>query len=51
MFKLANDLVLVMTNTWPIVTITVIAVISLRITYLIKTKSKFILYEEISFLP
>ena len=47
MFKLANDLVLVMTNTWPIVLITVTAVVSLRITYLIKNKSKFILYEEL----
>ena len=47
MFKLANDLVLVMSNTWPIVLITVVALVSLRITYLIKSRSKFILYEEL----
>ncbi|MBQ8473048.1 MAG: VanZ family protein [Bacilli bacterium] len=47
MFNLANNLVLVMSNTWPIVLITVIAIVSLRITYLIKNKTKFILYEEL----
>ena len=47
MFNLANDLVLLMENTWPIVAITVIAIISLRITYVIKNKSKFILHEEL----
>ena len=47
MFKLANDLVLVMSNTWPIVLITVVALVSLRITYLIKSRTKFILYEEL----
>ena len=47
MFKLANDLLFVMATTWPIVTITVVAIISLRITYLIKYKSKFVLYEEL----
>lgn len=47
MFNLASDLLLVMTSTWPIVTITVIAIVSLRVTYLIKNKSKFILYEEL----
>lgn len=47
MFKLANDLVLVMENTWPIVTITTLALISLRVTYLIKNKVKFVFYDEI----
>ena len=47
MFKLADDLIFVMENTWPIVTITVIAILSLRVTYLIKNKHKFILYEEL----
>ena len=47
MFKLANDLVLVMENTWPIVTITTLAIMSLRVTYLIKNKRKFIFYEEV----
>lgn len=47
MFKLANDFIEVISFTWPIVAITIIAVISLRITYLIKNKSKFILYEEL----
>ena len=47
MFKLADDLLFVMATTWPIVTITVVAIISLRITYLIKNKPKFVLYEEL----
>jgi len=47
MFLLRDDLVLVMANTWPIVVVTSLALISLRITYLIKNKSKFVLYEEI----
>ena len=47
MFNLANNLVSLMSNTWPIVLITVISLVSLRITYLIKNKSKFILYEEL----
>lgn len=46
MFKLKDDLILVIDNTWPVITITIIAIISLRIIYLIKTKTKFILYEE-----
>ena len=47
MFNLADDLMLVMETTWPIIAITLVAVISLRITYLIKNKHKFILYEEL----
>lgn len=47
MFKLASDLGLVISNTWPVTLITVIAVVTLRITYLIKNKTKFILYEEV----
>ena len=47
MFNLANDLVLLMENTWPIVSTTIIAIISLRITYVIKNKSRFILHEEL----
>ncbi len=47
MVNLANKLVEVMHLTWPIVTITLVAIISIRITYLIKYKPKFVLYEEI----
>jgi len=47
MFKLANDLRFVMETTWPIVVITIIALESLRITYIIRNKKKFIVYEEI----
>lgn len=47
MFKLANDLNFVLENTWPIVMVTLVAVVSLRITYLIKTRHKFVLYEEL----
>ena len=43
MVNLANNLLLLMENTWPIIVITVITIISLRITYLIKNKTKFIL--------
>lgn len=44
---LADNLMFVMENTWPIVLVTVISVVSLRITYIIKNKKKFILYEEL----
>ena len=44
---LADNLMFVMENTWPIVLVTVISVGSLRITYVIKNKKKFILYEEL----
>ena len=46
MVRLANDLIGVMESTWPIVIITVISIVSLRITYILKTKTKFVLYEE-----
>ena len=42
MFKLANDILDVMESTWPIVAVTVMAIVSLRITYYVKTKKKFI---------
>ena len=44
---ITENLMFVMETTWPVVLITVIAVISLRITYIIKNKQKFILYEEL----
>ena len=47
MFKLADDVMFVMSTTWPIVAVTVISLISIRITYVIKYKKKFILYEEL----
>ncbi len=47
MFKLATDLIAFMENTWPIIAITIIAIVSLRITYLVKYKKEFVLYEEI----
>ena len=47
MFKLASDVMFVMETTWPIVAITIIALISLRITYVIKNKKRFIVYEEL----
>lgn len=47
MVNLAKDAANVIDTTWPIVIITLISVVSLRITYLIKTKHKFILYEEL----
>ncbi len=34
-------------TSWPMVLISVVILISLRITYLIKNKKKFVLYEEI----
>ena len=49
MFKLANDILDVMESTWPIVAVTVMAIVSLRITYYVKTKKKFILYEEFAY--
>lgn len=47
MFNLRDDFLEVMMTTWPIVIITVLSIVSLRITYLIRTKTKFILYEEL----
>ena len=47
MFKLANDVMFVMETTWPIIAITIVAIISLRITYIVKNKKRFILYEEL----
>lgn len=47
MFKLASDLISFLSNTWPIIVITLIAVISIRITYLLKNKQKFRLSSEI----
>ena len=47
MFKLANDLKFVMETTWPIIAITIVTIVSLRVTYIIKNKNKFILYEEL----
>ena len=47
MFHLANDLVEVLHSTWPIVAVSVVSLVSLRIMYLIKYKPKFVLYEEI----
>ena len=47
MVNLAKDAANVIDTTWPIVIITLISVVSLRITYFIKTKHKFILYEEL----
>jgi len=47
MFKLANDVMFVMETTWPIVAITVVALVSLRVTYLLKNKKRFVLYEEL----
>ena len=47
MFKLVSNLLSVLNLTWPVVTITSVAVISLRIVYLLKNKVKFVLYEEL----
>lgn len=47
MNKLANSLLNIMETTWPIVVITSIAIISLRLVYIIKNKAKFVLYEEL----
>lgn len=44
---ITENLMFLMETTWPIVLVTIIAVISLRITYIIKNKKKFILYEEL----
>ncbi len=44
---ISENLKFVMETTWPIVLVTVIAIVSLRITYIIKNKKKFILYEEL----
>ncbi|MBQ8892750.1 MAG: VanZ family protein [Bacilli bacterium] len=45
--KLFRDIMFVMETTWPIIAVTTIALISLRITYIIKNKKKFIVYEEL----
>ena len=45
--NLFHDVMSLMESTWSIVAITVIALISLRITYVIKYKKKFIVYEEL----
>lgn len=47
MFNLADTLLEVMQTTWPIVAVSIVAIASLRIMYLIKYKPKFVLYEEI----
>lgn len=44
---LTKNIMFVMETTWPIVLITIISVISLRITYIVKNKKKFILYDEL----
>jgi len=44
---LFHDVMSLMENTWPIIMVTVIALISLRITHVIKNKKKFIVYEEL----
>ena len=44
---LTKNIMFVMETTWPVVLITVIAIISLRLTYIVKNKRKFILYEEL----
>ena len=41
MHKLITDLVSVLANTWPIVFITTLSLITLRVIYLIKNKTKF----------
>ena len=45
--RLFHDVMSLMETTWPIVAITVMALVSLRITHVIKNKKKFIVYEEI----
>lgn len=47
MFKLRNDILEVMQNVWPIIFICIVAIVSLRITYIIKNKEKIVLYEEL----
>ncbi len=47
MFKLTDDLFNLMETTWPIAVIMMVAVISIRITYIIKNKTRFTLYEEL----
>ena len=44
---MVKDMMYVLETTWPIVTVTIISLISLRITYVIKNKNKFIVYEEL----
>lgn len=44
---MVKDVMFVMENTWPIVAVTIISLISIRITYVIKNKKKFIVYEEL----
>ena len=45
--KLFKDVMSLMENTWSIIAITMVSLISLRITYVIKNKQKFIVYEEL----
>lgn len=47
MLKFADELKFVMETTWPIVVITLISLISLRITFVVKNKRKFVVYEEL----
>lgn len=44
---MVKDFMYVLETTWPIVAVTVISLISLRITHVIKNKKKFIVYEEL----
>ena len=44
---MVRDMMYVLETTWPIVAVTIISLISLRITYVIKNKKKFIVYEEL----
>ena len=45
--KLFRDVMGVLETTWPIVVVTMISLISIRITYIIRRKEKFIVYEEL----
>lgn len=47
MFKLVSNLLSVLNLTWPVLTVTCVAVVSLRFVYLLKNKVKFVLYEEL----
>ena len=44
---MVKNVMYVLETTWPIVMVTIISLISIRITYVIKNKNKFILYEEL----
>ena len=47
MNTLTNDIKIVMINTWPMIVLTCVVLISLRVAYLVKNKQKFIFHKDL----